>query len=94
LATRPFGGKLVGGVKFYLVLLVFPAAVVLAIAAVETRIVHAPPANGATRGIVWDGHTFATRAEFARWLRSQGTSYRVWARRHPTPPFSFGRRPL
>ena len=94
MATRPFGGTLVREMKFYAALLVIPTAVVLAIAAIETRVVHAPPANGATRGIVWSGHTFATRAEFARWLRSQGSSYRVWARRHPSPPFAFGRRPL
>lgn len=35
------------------------------------------------RGIVWGGRTFVDLATFARWLRSEGFSYQVWARRHP-----------
>jgi hypothetical protein len=60
--------------------------IVLGIAIFETRVVYPPPADGPTRGIVWGGHTFATRADFARWLRVRGVPYRVWARHHPTPP--------
>jgi len=64
--------------------LVLPAIVVLAIATFETGVLVRPGSNKPAQGIVWDNHTFANRAEFARWLRSHGTSYRVWARRHPS----------
>ena len=71
--------------KFAATFLIAPALSVLALALLETRVIYPPPANGATKGIVWGGHTFATRADFARWLRSRGVSYRVWVRRHPSP---------
>ena len=71
--------------KFVAIFLITPAVSVLALALLETRVIYPPPANGATKGIVWGGHTFATRADFARWLRSRGVSYRVWVRRHPSP---------
>ena len=64
--------------------LILPAIIVLGIATFETRVLVGPGSNKPTAGIVWDNHTFASRAEFARWLRSHGTSYRVWARRHPS----------
>lgn len=64
--------------------LVLPAIVVLAIATFETGVLVRPGSNKPAQGIVWDNHTFANRAEFARWLRSHGTSYRTWARRHPS----------
>jgi hypothetical protein len=70
-------------VKLLAATLILPAAIVLAIAAFETRIFYPAPSNAPTRGIVWDGHTFAVRGDFARWLRSRGIRYRVWARRHP-----------
>ena len=63
--------------------LILPAAIVLAIATLETRVLYPPPSNGPTTGLVWSGHTFATRTDFARWLRSRGIRYAVWARRHP-----------
>ena len=69
--------------KILVAALILPAVIVLGIAAFETRIFYPVPSNGPTRGIVWDGHTFATQAAFARWLRSRGVTYRVWARRHP-----------
>jgi hypothetical protein len=69
--------------KLLVAALILPAAIVLAIAAFETRVFYPLPSNGPTRGIVWDGHTFATKTDFARWLRSQGSSYAIWARRHP-----------
>jgi hypothetical protein len=69
--------------KILVAALILPAVIVLGIAAFETRIFYPVPSNGPTRGIVWDGHTFATKAAFARWLRSRGVTYRVWARRHP-----------
>jgi MYXO-CTERM domain-containing protein len=69
--------------KILIAALILPAVIVLGIAAFETRIFYPVPSNGPTRGIVWAGHTFATRTDFARWLRSRGVPYRVWARRHP-----------
>src|SRR5207247_9453314 len=62
--------------------LVLPAAIVLGIAAFETRIFYPPPSNAPAAGIVWHGRTFAARADFARWLRSRGVRYTVWAGRH------------
>ena len=56
------------------------AVIVLGIAAFKAI---PAPSNGPAHGIVWAGQTFATRAEFARWLRSQGVTYRAWARSHP-----------
>jgi hypothetical protein len=76
--------------KFLATVLIAAPMFVLAIAFVETRVVYPPPANGATQGIVWDGQTFATRADFARWLRSRGVPYRVWIRRHPASPLTRG----
>lgn len=65
--------------------LILPALIVLGIATFETRVLLNPGwSNKPTQGIVWDNQTFTTRAEFARWLRSRGTSYRVWARQHPS----------
>jgi len=63
--------------------LVLPAAIVLVLAYVETRVVadSSPPARA--KGVVWAGRTFVDRAQFARWLRSRGVRYRVWAQRHP-----------
>jgi hypothetical protein len=69
--------------KILVAALILPAVIVLGIAAFETRIFYPAPSNGPTRGIVWAGHTFATQPAFARWLRSRGVPYRVWARRHP-----------
>lgn len=64
--------------------LIVPAAILIAIAAFETGILSPAPSNRAASGIVWRGSTFATRADFARWLRSRGIRYEVWARRHPS----------
>ena len=61
-------------------LLAVSAVIVLGIAAFEAI---PAPSNGPAHGIVWAGKTFATRAEFARWLRSEGVTYRAWARSHP-----------
>jgi hypothetical protein len=69
--------------KLLVAALILPAAIVLAIAAFETRVVYPLPTNAPTRGIVWDGRTFVSKTDFARWLRSRGSSYVVWARRHP-----------
>jgi hypothetical protein len=69
--------------KLLVAALILPGAIVLAIAAFETRVVYPLPSNEPTRGIVWDGRTFVSKTDFARWLRSRGTSYALWARRHP-----------
>jgi len=61
-------------------MLTLSAVIVLGIAAYEAV---PSPSNGPANGVVWAGQTFATRADFARWLRSQGSSYRAWARQHP-----------
>jgi hypothetical protein len=70
--------------KLLLAALVLPTAIVLAIAAFETQVFYPPPSKGQTTGVVWHGHTFTARADFARWLRSRGVRYAVWARRHPS----------
>ena len=86
LGSRAFQWDTRKGVKFLVAFLIVPTMIVLGIAIFETRVVYPPPADGPTQGIVWGDHTFATRADFARWLRVRGVPYRVWARRHPTPP--------
>jgi len=68
--------------KLLVVALILPAAIVLGIAAFETRIFYQPPTTAPAAGIVWHGRTFAARDDFARWLRSRGVRYAVWARRH------------
>jgi MYXO-CTERM domain-containing protein len=62
---------------------ILPATIVIGIAALETRIFFPLPSNPPTKGIVWGGHTFASQQDFARWLRSRGFRYAIWARRHP-----------
>jgi hypothetical protein len=42
-----------------------------------------PTSQARAKGLVWAGHTFVDRTQFARWLRARGVRYRVWARRHP-----------
>jgi hypothetical protein len=69
-----------------LAVLILTPAIVLAIAGFETRVFSLPsngPTVGPIRGIVWNRDTFPTKTDFARWLRSRGYSYVVWARRHP-----------
>jgi hypothetical protein len=72
-------------VKVLAVILILPTTIVLAIAILETRVLYSPPSNAPTRGLVWSGHTFVARADFSRWLRSRGVTYRAWVRRHPAP---------
>jgi hypothetical protein len=69
-------------VKFVGVL-VLPAALVLGLVYLESRVLDPSPPHPRTRGVVWAGRTFVDRAQLARWLRSRGFSYRVWALRHP-----------
>ncbi|HYZ75963.1 MAG TPA: hypothetical protein VE596_01195 [Gaiellaceae bacterium] len=51
------------------------------IAYTAERVVGGPAAPQ----VVWGKRTFATHADFARWLRAHGRSYEVWAKRHPLP---------
>jgi hypothetical protein len=85
-------------VKLIAATLILPTTVVLAIAILETRVLYSPPSNAPARGLVWAGHTFVARADFSRWLRSQGLTYRAWVRRHPAPASvvrsPWGRRPV
>jgi hypothetical protein len=67
--------------RVLIAVLTLSAVILLGIAAVEAAV--PAPSHGRAHGVVWAGQTFASRADFARWLRSQGTSYRAWARRHP-----------
>ena len=78
-ANVDLGGKL-GSMRLLAGVLTLSAAIVLGIAAYEAV---PAPSHGPASGIVWHGQTFATRAAFARWLRSQGLTYRAWARSHP-----------
>jgi hypothetical protein len=66
--------------RLLVVALTLSAVIVLGIAAFEAI---PAPSKGPANGIVWAGKTFATRADFARWLRSEGVTYRAWARSHP-----------
>jgi hypothetical protein len=85
-------------VKLIAATLILPTTVVLAIAILETRVLYSPPSNAPARGLVWAGHTFVARADFSRWLRSRGVTYRAWVRRHPAPASvaqsHWGRRPV
>jgi hypothetical protein len=83
LALGSWSGTLIG-VKLIGVL-VLPAAMVIGLAYVETRVVgdSSPSSYARARGVVWAGHTFVDRAQLSRWLRSRGVRYRVWAQRHP-----------
>lgn len=84
LALGPSSGTL-REVKLLVGVLVLPAAMVLGLAYVETRVVdNSPPASHPqARGVVWAGRTFVDRGQLARWLRSRGVRYRIWAQRHP-----------
>lgn len=35
------------------------------------------------QGVKWGGHTFTTKAQMSNWLKNRGSSYAVWAQRHP-----------
>jgi hypothetical protein len=76
-------GTLASAVKLAATTLILPTLIVLGIAAIEMGVLYPPPSHKPTQGIVWRGNTFASRADFARWLRARGIRYRVWARRHP-----------
>jgi hypothetical protein len=50
-----------------------------------TNLVGAPnPVSVQATDLVWSDRVFSTRADFAAWLRSKGTSYELWSERHPS----------
>jgi len=60
------------------------ATIVIGIAVYETHALFPAPSHARAEGIVWQGRTFVTRRDFARWLRARGTTYAAWARLHPS----------
>jgi len=79
-----FSGTLLVGMKFGVVALFLSATIVIGIAAYETHALFPAPSKARAEGIVWQGRTFVTRRDFARWLRARGTTYAAWARLHPS----------
>jgi hypothetical protein len=79
-----FSGTLLVGMKFGVVALLLSATIVIGIAAYETHALFPAPSHARAEGIVWQGRTFVTRRDFARWLRARGTTYAAWARLHPS----------
>jgi len=65
-------------------LLVTIAVVAISWAAVVRTIqsAHPAPTRGRATAVAWGDRVFASRAELARWLRSRGVSYSVWAHNH------------
>jgi hypothetical protein len=63
-----------------------------------TNLVGAPdPVAAQATDLVWSDRVFSTRADFAAWLDSRGTSYKLWSERHPSAARRFedhSRRPL
>jgi hypothetical protein len=68
-------------------LLLLPVAFAFAVIFIAAHVVpvHAPSVAQPPTGTVWAGRVFVNKAELARWLRSKGASYQVWAERHPPP---------
>lgn len=84
LAGAPPGARL-GAVRI-VALLTVPCAVALlfALAASQFAGGHAKhPVSVPARAIVWNNRVFFDREELAKWLRSRGASYDVWAAHHP-----------
>jgi hypothetical protein len=72
--------------------LVLPPLLAVGFAYTAERVVGGPPAPQVrAEGLVWGKRTFATRADFARWLQAHGRSYDVWAARHPLPKVASSR---
>jgi hypothetical protein len=65
--------------------LALPAALAFALMYAGVQLIGNPeprPHEQAS-GIVWGDRVFVNRTQLARWLRSRGVDYLVWARRHP-----------
>jgi hypothetical protein len=66
--------------------LVLPPLLAVGFAYTAERVVGGPPPPQVrAEGLVWGKRTFATRADFARWLEAHGRSYDAWVARHPLP---------
>jgi hypothetical protein len=65
--------------------LALPAAMALVLAYAGAQLVGSPKprAHEQATGIVWGDRVFVNRTQLARWLRTRGVNYLVWARRHP-----------
>jgi hypothetical protein len=63
-----------------------PALLAFAVMSGAERLAGTSPIRSSLQptGIVWANRTFATHADFARWLRAHGSSYEAWALRHPS----------
>lgn len=69
-------------------LLTVPCAVALVFALAASQLAGGrakPPASAHAQAIVWNNRVFFDREELAKWLRSRGASYDVWAAHHPQP---------
>jgi hypothetical protein len=63
--------------------LLLPVAVLLPAAYDGHRLSEDRPAPVRPTGVVWAGRVFVDSASLDRWLHARGSSYAVWAVRHP-----------
>jgi len=69
-------------------LLTVPCAVALVFALAASQLTHGPSkpvVSAPAQAIVWNNRVFFDREDLAKWLRSRGASYDVWAKHHPQP---------
>jgi len=63
--------------------LLLPVAVLLPAAYVGHRLSEDRPAPVRPSAVVWAGRVFVSPDSMNRWLKARGSSYDVWAARHP-----------
>jgi hypothetical protein len=63
--------------------LLLPVAVLLPAAYVGHRLSEDRPAPVRPTAVVWGGRVFVDSTSLDRWLHARGSSYDVWAARHP-----------
>jgi hypothetical protein len=62
----------------------------LGLAAGATNVVGAPrPVPVQATNLIWSGRVFTTKRDFAAWLAWRGSSYQLWATRHPAAAAHF-----
>lgn len=69
-------------------LLTVPCAVALVFALAASQLAGGKPKQAVSapaQAIVWNNRVFFDREQLAKWLRSRGASYDVWAAHHPQP---------
>jgi hypothetical protein len=72
------------GVMRALVILFLVPGFSLGLAAGATNIVGEPsPVPVQATNLIWSGRVFTTKRDFAAWLAWRGSSYQLWATRHP-----------